>query len=63
MTDLALQRYNVVPKFIDLPEVTWEYQADDNGEIIFADLALELIARLTAERDELRTRLSGDDNL
>ena len=52
MTDLALQRYNVVSKFIDLPEVTWEYQADDNGEIIFADLALELIARLTKELED-----------
>jgi hypothetical protein len=42
-------RYNVQSKFVDSNAVTWEFQADPNGQWIEAASALQREAELTAQ--------------
>ena len=53
-------RYNVVSKFVGCP-VSWEFQADDNGQWLEADGALARITVLEAEVERLKAPVSDEE--
>ena len=49
-----LIRYNVINKFVGDKKITWEYQADENGQWLEADGALTRIAALQSQLNEAK---------
>ena len=53
-----LIRYNVVNKFFGDQQITWEYQAEENGHWLEADGALTRIAELQSQLDALTEKMN-----